>query len=108
MKAGEVIPIIIGLVGLGTVIFAALRFRRDDTTAVVGQQTQILQSMKTLNDELRITSDRMRTERDECKENVNRLHGQVEALRDELRNANERLSGQVADVQKTLDDDSSS
>ena len=47
-------------------LFTALRFRRDDTTAVVTQQAQITTEMKTLNDELRLAVDRLRKERDAC------------------------------------------
>ena len=56
----------IGLVGLAGVVFTALRFRRDDTTAVVTQQAQITSEMKTLSDELRSAVERLRNERDAC------------------------------------------
>ena len=35
------LPLVIGILGVGGLIFTALRFRRDDTTAVVTQQAQI-------------------------------------------------------------------
>ena len=38
-------------------MFTALRFRRDDTTAIVSQQDTILNDFKSLNEELRITAD---------------------------------------------------
>ena len=56
----------IGLMGLGGIVFTALRFRRDDTTAVVTQQDTIMNEMKTIADVLRI-------ERDECKETLQKL-----------------------------------
>ena len=108
MTVSQILPLVIGLVGLGTVVFAAMRWRRDDVTAAVGQQAEILQGMKTLSDESRESREAMKIERDECKEQVAKLHGQVGALRDELRHANERLSGQVERVQRKLDDDSAS
>jgi hypothetical protein len=71
------IAIAIGVMGLGGVIFTALRFRRDDTTAIVNQQDTILNDFKSLNEELRITADRLRTERDECTEQVKKLRGEL-------------------------------
>jgi uncharacterized coiled-coil DUF342 family protein len=97
------IPLLLGVVGLAGLIFTALKYNRDDTTAVVAQQTQILDNMKTLNAELRTTADSLRTERDDLRRQVATLGGQVEALRDELRLANERLSGQVERIHDRLD-----
>ena len=87
------IPLVIGLFGLAGIVFTALRFNRDDTTAIVQQQSTVLGSMKELNDELRETADRMRAERDELRAEVARLTGQVEALRTELRDAMARRIG---------------
>jgi hypothetical protein len=78
------IPIIIGLAGLGGLIFTALKYNRDDTTAVLTQQNVIVGDMKTLNDELRQTTADLRTERDGLKEQVIELTRQVDALRVEL------------------------
>lgn len=71
------LAIVIGLMGLGGIIFTALRFRRDDTTAIVGQQDTILKDFKALNEELRITVDRLRGERDECTEQVKQLRKEL-------------------------------
>jgi predicted phage gp36 major capsid-like protein len=49
--------------GLAAAIFTALRFNRDDATAIVGQQRQVLDSMKALNDELAEALDRARADR---------------------------------------------
>ena len=76
-EAGGILAIVIGLMGLGGVVFTALRFRRDDTTAIVSQQDTILQDFKSLNEELRITADRLRNERDECTEQVKKLRGEL-------------------------------
>lgn len=67
------LPIIIGIVGLAGLVFTAMRFGRDDTTAVVTQQAQITAEMKTLNDELRDTIGRLRDERDDCRDEVQHL-----------------------------------
>jgi hypothetical protein len=56
----------IGVFGLAGIVFTALRFRRDDTTAVVSQQAQITSEMKILSDELRASAERLRNERDAC------------------------------------------
>lgn len=71
--AAGILAIVIGMMGLGGVVFTALRFRRDDTTAIVNQQDTILGDFKSLNEELRITADRLRSERDECGEQVKKL-----------------------------------
>lgn len=78
------LPIIIGIMGLAGVVFTALRFGRDDTTAVVTQQAQITAEMQTLNIELRATADRLRDERDDSRLDVEKLTGQVEELRLQL------------------------
>ena len=75
------LPLVIGIVGLAGVIFTALKYNRDDTTAVVNQQNTIVNEMKTLNDELRITSNELRTERDALRIQVVELTTQVERLR---------------------------
>ena len=78
------IPIIIGLLGIAGILFTAMKYNRDDTTAVVTQQSTIVGEMKTLNDELRTTTRDLRTERDALKEQVQELTNQVAALRTEL------------------------
>ena len=89
----SLLALVIGVVGLGGVVFTALRFRRDDTTAIVNQQDTILGDFKSLNEELRITTDRLRAERDECGE-------QVEKLRNELG----EVQGGVIRIEKKLDE----
>ena len=71
----SVLPLIIGVLGLAGLIFTAMRYGRDDTTAVINQQAQITAEMKTLNDELRTTTERLRKERDACLTEVERLRG---------------------------------
>ena len=94
----EVIPAVIGILGLGGLIFTALWYRRDDTTAVVNQQDVILKDMKVLNDELRTTAASLREERDAC-------HTEVRGLRQELREAREAISGQITQLDKKIDGD---
>jgi hypothetical protein len=91
--AGGILAIIIGLVGLGGVVFTALRFRRDDTTAIVGQQDVILNDFKSLNEELRITADRLRTERDECGEQVEKLRSELGEVHGGVTRIEEKLNG---------------
>ena len=92
------LPAVIGICGLGGIIFTALRYRRDDTTAVLGQQDTILNEIKSLNEELRLMAEAFKGERDACR---------VEAkqLQDDLRAARDELSGQVTQLHKKLEDD---
>ena len=78
----QILALIIGLVGLAGVVFTALKFNRDDTTAVVSQQDTILNDMKLINEELRTTSKELREERDGLREQVAELTTQVEKLSD--------------------------
>jgi predicted nucleic acid-binding Zn-ribbon protein len=98
------LTVAIGLIGLAGLIFTALRFRRDDTTAIVQQQSTLFDDMKTLNDELRVTTEALRDERDSLKSQVERLTGQVDALRTELRAANASLSDDMGRIERKLDD----
>ena len=75
------LPLVIGVVGLGGLMFTALRFRRDDTSAIVSQQDTIFAEMRSLNVELRETTDRLRVERDALTVQVQQLTAQVQELR---------------------------
>ena len=100
------ISLIIGLIGLGGVIFTALRFRRDDTTAIVAQQDTMFGELRSLNEELRVTTEQLRHERDELKSQVDRLTGQVDMLRGDLSEARAQMSGKMSRIEKKLDDNS--
>ena len=78
----QILALIIGLVGLAGVIFTALKFNRDDTTAVVSQQDTILNDMRIINEELRTTSTELREERDGLRTQVAELTIQVKKLSD--------------------------
>ena len=80
LKAGEFAALALGIFGVAGVIFTALKYNRDDTTAVVNQQAQIVGTMKTLNEELRTTADSLRTEVQSLRGENEVLHGQVEGL----------------------------
>ena len=58
------VAIVIGLAGLSGCIFTALRYRRDDTTAIVNQQSTILHDMQAVNFELREQVKELRVEID--------------------------------------------
>ena len=75
------LPLVIGLMGLGGLVFTALRFRRDDTSAIVNQQDTIFTELRALNDELRQTVDRLREERNKLTVQVQQLTAQVQELR---------------------------
>ena len=79
----QVVALVIGLVGLAGVIFTALSWRRNDTTAVLGQQSQVLADIHVINDELRVTADSLRGERDKCYEEVAKLRRAIERRLDD-------------------------
>ena len=70
----QAIAVAIGILGIAGVIFTALKYNRDDTTAVISQQAQILAGMATLNSELRQRNA-------ELKEQIADLHEEVKTLR---------------------------
>ena len=74
----QAIALAIGILGVAGIIFTALRYNRDDSTAVVQQQAQIVTGMHTLNDELRVTNA-------ELKQQVQELREQIEQMRKDLR-----------------------
>lgn len=79
------IALVIGIMGLGGILFTALRFNRDDTTAIVGQQSTVLNSMHTLNTDLQQTADRLKQERDALQVQVVELTAQISILSDQIR-----------------------
>ena len=91
----QALPTVIGVCGLSGIIFTALRYRRDDTTAVLNQQEVIFNDMKTINAELRTTTVSLKQERDTLAAEVERLHV-------ELREASNHPS-QVTELHKKLD-----
>lgn len=108
--AGEVgkflaatLPLVIGILGLGGLVFTALRFRRDDTTAILTQQNTIMGEMKTLNDELRTSVTSLREERDQLRTQVESLTGEITSLRGEL----EKYGGTMTRIEDKLDNGSS-
>ena len=98
------LSIAIGVVGLAGLCFTALRFRRDDTSAIVSQQSEITGEMKVLADEQRVHMEALRAERDGLKVQVDRLTGQVDALHRELRDAHAQMSGKMTRIERKLDD----
>lgn len=93
----SLLALAIGVIGLAGVVFTALKFRRDDTTAVVTQQSQITAEMKTLNDELRVSTATLRAERDSLRMDVARLEGQNEELR-------AQVEGKVTRIERKAND----
>jgi uncharacterized coiled-coil DUF342 family protein len=75
------VTLAIGVFGLAGVIFTALKFNRDDTTAIVSQQNTLMGDMKMLNDELRTSTETLRGERDSLREEVKGLRAQIADLR---------------------------
>jgi putative NADH-flavin reductase len=81
VDAGAIAAILTASAGLGAVIVTALKSRGEGTTAIVSQQTAIMQDMKLLNDELRATFLETKLERDELKDEVILLRREVTKLR---------------------------
>ena len=84
MNPAPYLSIILGICGLAGIVFTALRYRRDDTTALVGQQDTIVNEMKALNEENRQAVALLREERNELRAEVERLRHEIEALREEI------------------------
>ena len=84
MNPAPYLSIILGILGLAGIVFTALRYRRDDTTALVGQQDTIVNEMRALNEESRQAVTLLREERNELRAEVERLRHEIEALREEL------------------------
>ena len=59
MDLSEWSAVVIGVLGVAGLIYTALSWRRNDTTAIVEQQDTIMGELKDLTAELR-------TQRDEC------------------------------------------
>lgn len=81
MDAGAIAAVLTASAGLGAVVVTALKSRGEGTTTIVSQQTAILQDMKLLNDELRLTLADTKFERDGLREEVNNLRTEVTKLR---------------------------
>lgn len=82
----QVLALVVGLVGLAGVIFTALRYNRDDTTAIVQQQSVIVGDMKGLNEELRKRTEELREENERLRTQVDKLTAQIEELNRGLTN----------------------
>jgi hypothetical protein len=85
VDVGGIIALVTGILGVCGLVFTALRFNRDDTTAAVATQSSVLHDMAALNDELRKTTTELRTERDELRGQVRALGVEVERLRHDRR-----------------------
>ena len=85
LTAAEFAALALGVFGVAGVLLTALRWRRDDTTAVVTQQSTILHDMQAVNTELRETAAALRSERDECKNEVSKLRRELRRDMGEIR-----------------------
>jgi len=93
----QLVTLGIGVLGVAGLIFTALRWRREDTTAVLAQQDTVFTELRGLNEELRTSNEHLRAERDKLREDNARLDGQVEVLRSELREARDELMRRLND-----------
>ena len=90
----------IGVCGLAGLVFAALKYRRDDSTAVSDQSANLVSSMKALNEETRLSEEKMRKERDELNGQVAYLTGQNDVLQRELQEYRAQVSGKMTRIEE--------
>lgn len=84
MELGTLGPILLALAGVAGAIFAALRFNREDASAVVAQQSTVLSDMRTLNAEIATSASRIREERDDLLAKIVVLTAELAAVRVEV------------------------
>jgi hypothetical protein len=77
------LPILIGTGGLAALIFGALRFQREDASAIVTQARDVIGSMKELVEELESALDRCRKDRTRYVEENDQLRDDLQAIRRE-------------------------
>lgn len=92
------VSLAIGVLGVAGLVFTALRWRRDDTTAVLTQQDTIVTEMTTLNAELR-------RQRDEERERNLELTGELREARRQLAESQAELSGKMRKIDPKETDD---
>jgi hypothetical protein len=96
--ATQGVSIIVGIIGLGALIFAALRFGREDTKMLAGTATELVVGMQSVNTSIRQQRDEAMEreatargrEETAIRENM-ALRIEVGALRDEVRRLREAI-----------------
>jgi hypothetical protein len=96
----QLVSLAIGVAGVAGLIFTALRWRRDDTTAVLAQQDTIVKEMTTLNAELRVQRDEERARNAE-------LTGELREARRQLAETQAELGGKMRRIDPKETDDGS-
>jgi hypothetical protein len=81
MEVDSLLPALTVAAALIAALFAALRFNRDDTTAVVTQQKALTDSMRDLNAELEGALNRCRMTTEATVEHARALQAEVDRLR---------------------------
>ena len=59
MTLAEGVTLLLGLLGVAGVIFTAMRYNRDDTTALVNQQSILVRDMEVVMTQLRAENARL-------------------------------------------------
>lgn len=75
-----VLPALTASAALAAAIFTALRFNRDDATAIVNQHKVVLEGMRGLNDELEAALERARVRANEAEARVTVLEAEIVRL----------------------------
>lgn len=94
----SLVSLAIGVIGVAGLIFTAMRWRRDDTTAVLGQQDTIVNEMTALNAEVRRQRD------DEHVRNAE-LIGELREARRQLAESQATLTGKMRKLDPKEADD---
>ena len=64
MGAAELVTLGLAILGVAGIIFTALKYNRDDTTAIVNQQSTLVHDMEVITAQLRAENDRLQHEVD--------------------------------------------
>jgi len=108
MDAGAIAAIITATGGIGALGIGVTKLRGETSSVTISQQTQILQDMKLLNDEIHKSLNEVREERDRYKKERNNLREEVDKLRHEvikLRYQVEQLNAHNARARDAAPDD---
>lgn len=93
------LPLLLGAGGLGTLLFVALRFQREEAGAMLNQHAQVLADTRTLKDDYAVALDRCRAERTAKELEVARLRAELAAVLDEQH----RLEGELRRYRRLID-----
>lgn len=86
-----IVPVLTVCAGLGALVFAALRFNREDASSVVSQQSTLLSDMRAMLDEKQEELDRAKQERSRLHELLHEVSGHCADLETEIMELRKRI-----------------